>query len=185
MAPLTGRPLVRHAAAALNAAVRDGVLQTTVAVVPASRGALARELKAEGCALEEAPDADRGLAHSLRAGVAAAERLVPDGPAAILVALGDQPDVDPAVIAELVRRWRATRADAVRPRYSGEPRVPGHPVLVDRRLWPAVSALRGDSGLNAVLREGAVRVEFVDVAGRNPDIDTRADLAARDQPEES
>ena len=62
--------------------------------------------------------------------------------------------------------------------------MPGHPVLIDRSLWPLVQQLEGDEGLGAVLRSGQVAVDLVPVDGRNPDIDTRADLAARDSPEE-
>lgn len=180
MAPLAGRPLVRHAADALRRAVERGVLQGRLAVVPQRNTPIGNLLEAAGLTLVEAPDADLGFARSLRAGVAAAERSVPPGPAALLVALGDQPDTDPAVIEALVARWHATGADAIRPRYSGEPDVPGHPVLLDRRLWPSAQQLTGDAGLGGLLRGGKVRLALVDVPGRHPDIDTRADLAARD-----
>jgi CTP:molybdopterin cytidylyltransferase MocA len=85
----------------------------------------------------------------------------------------------------LVARWRETGARAVRPRYSAEPDVPGHPVLVERSLWPLVHRLEGDEGLGAVLQGGRVAVDVLPVEGRNPDIDTRADLAARDTPQET
>jgi CTP:molybdopterin cytidylyltransferase MocA len=63
--------------------------------------------------------------------------------------------------------------------------VPGHPVLLDRRTWRLARQLVGDQGLGAVLQGSRVKVLYVDVPGRNPDIDTRADLAARDNPQES
>lgn len=183
--PLGGRPLVLHAADALRRAVERGALQGRLAVVEQRDTSLAALLEAAGLTLVEAPDAKSGFAHSLRAGIAAADQAVPPGPAALVVALGDQPDIDPAVIEALVARWRATGADAVRPRYSGEPDVPGHPVLLDRRLWPQAWQLAGDSGLGPLLHGGKVRLVLVDTAGRNPDIDTRADLAARDDLQES
>jgi molybdenum cofactor cytidylyltransferase len=173
-----------HTADALRRAVEHGTLQGTRAVVRARDTPLGALLEARGLVLVEAPDAAQGIAHSLRAGFAALEREVPAGPAAALVVLADQPYTDPAVIAALVARWRDTGAGAVRPRYSGEPDVPGHPVLLDRSVWPLVTRLEGDEGLGAVLRGGQVAVAVVPVDGRNPDIDTRADLAARDTPQE-
>jgi CTP:molybdopterin cytidylyltransferase MocA len=174
-----------HAADALRRAVEHGTLQGAYAVVSERHTPLGALLQERGLALIEAPDSARGIAHSLRAGFAALEGEVPAGPAAALVVLADQPDTDPAVIAALVARWRETGASAVRPRYSGEPDTPGHPVLLDRSAWPLVHRLAGDEGLGAVLRGGQVAVTLVPVDGRNPDIDTRADLAARDTPQET
>jgi molybdenum cofactor cytidylyltransferase len=174
-----------HTADALRRAVAQGTLQGAWAVVRERETPLGALLAGRDLALVEAPDAARGIAHSLRAAFAALEREVPAGPAAALVVLADQPDTDPAVIATLVARWRETGAGAVRPRYSGEPDVPGHPVLLDRSTWPLVHQLEGDEGLGAVLRGGQVAVAVVPVDGRNPDIDTRADLAARDTPQEN
>ena len=164
--------------------MEHGTLQGAYAVVRERGSPLAALLGEHDLTLVEAPDAAQGIGRTLRAGFAALERSVPPGPAAAIVVLADQPDTDPAVIATLVARWRATGAGAVRPRYSEEPHVPGHPVLLDRLAWPLVRQLEGDEGLGALLRGGTVAVELVPVDGRNPDIDTRADLAARDTPEE-
>lgn len=177
--------MAAHTADALRRAVEHGTLQGARAVVRERDTPLAKLLEARGLVLVEAPDATEGVAHSLRAAFAALEREVPAGPAAALVVLADQPDTDPAVVAALVARWRDTGASAVRPRYSGEPDTPGHPVLLDRSVWPLVHRLQGDEGLGAVLRGGQVAVTLVPVDGRNPDIDTRADLAARDTPQET
>lgn len=184
LAPLAGRPVAGHVAAALRRAAELGLLQGCHAVVRERGTPLAALLESEGLVLVESPDADRGIAHSLRAGFAALERATPAGPAAALVVLADQPGTAPDTIAALVATWRTTGAQAVRPRYSAEPDVPGHPVLVDRTLWPLVPQLEGDEGLGALLQGGHVAVTVVPVEGRNPDIDTRADLAARDTHQE-
>jgi molybdenum cofactor cytidylyltransferase len=185
LAPLAGRPVAAHAADALRRAMEHGVLRGAFAVVRDRDTPLGTLLQERGLELVEAPDAAQGLAHSLRAGFVALERATLPGPAAAIVALADQPDTTDTVIAALVARWRATGAGAVRPRYSGEPDVPGHPVLLDRSLWPLVYQLEGDEGLGAVLRDDPSIVELVQVDGRNPDIDTRADLAARDITQET
>ena len=177
--------MAAHVADALRRAAEAGDLASRYAVVRERASPLGRLLSASGLVIVEATDAERGLAFSLRAGLAQVRTGGAAGPAALLVALADQPDTDAATIAALVERWRATGADAVRPRYSGEPEVPGPPVLVDRRLWPEIERLEGDAGLGAWLRAGGVTVASVTVPGRNPDIDTRADLAARDRSQET
>jgi molybdenum cofactor cytidylyltransferase len=178
MAPLHGVPLAVHAARALAAARADGTLAAALAVVR-ERGPLAERLAGEGLEVVEAPEAARGMAHSLAAGLAAAAARCPDGPAAALVALGDQPGTRAGVVAALAARWRAHGDPVVRPRYAAAPGEPGHPVLLDRATWPLARALEGDTGLGPALRAAGVPVTLLDVAGANPDIDTPADLAAR------
>jgi molybdenum cofactor cytidylyltransferase len=173
---------VVHALERLLAARDAGVVATVTAVVPDLTTPVATLLAGPGVVIVAAPDAALGLAHSLRAGLAAIAALA-DGPAAALVALGDQPSTSVAVIERLVQRWRATGAPAVRPRYADDPDAPGHPVLLDRAAWSLAARLEGDRGLGAALRELAGGVALVDVAGANPDIDTRADLAAHHPPE--
>jgi len=112
---------------------------------------------------------------SLRAGLERVASTAPATGAAALVVLGDQPAIRRDVIEEVVRRWRITGAEAVRPRYAEHPEEPGHPVLLDQRLWPQVALLEGDTGPGRLLLGRSV--ELVDVPGQNPDIDTPADLA--------
>jgi CTP:molybdopterin cytidylyltransferase MocA len=95
--------------------------------------------------------------------------------AAAIVFLGDQPAVPDAVVAALVAAWEGG-ARYVRPRYADEPDVPGHPTLVDWTLWPVVAELLGDVGLGPGLAARGVLPEVVDIPGRNPDVDTPADL---------
>ena len=52
----------------------------------------------------------------------------------------------------------------------------GHPVLLDRSVWPLADRLRGDAGFGALRPPGSAGVALIDVAGRNPDVDTPADL---------
>jgi CTP:molybdopterin cytidylyltransferase MocA len=120
--------------------------------------------------LNDAPD--RGLSGSLRRGLAA---LGADAGAAIVL-LADQPLVRQDVVAALVGGWRAGLGVVLRPRYAGAPDEPGHPVLLDRVVWPLAAALEGDRGLGSLFPPGAAGVALIDVAGRNPDVDTPDDL---------
>lgn len=112
------------------------------------------------------------MARSLQAGLAA----LPATTQALLVVLADQPHLDPALVARLLERWRATRAGVVAP-FFGEQR--GHPLLFDRALWPAILALPPDANPRQLLQKAgpieAVAVES-DAAWR--DLDTPDAYAA-------
>ena len=112
------------------------------------------------------------MARSLQQGL----RALSPGVQAVLVALADQPDLDRAVAAQIIQRWRETRAAVVAPFYQGQR---GHPLLFDRALWPALHALPGTANPRAVL-ERAGQVERVEAnsAGVVRDIDTPEDYAA-------
>ena len=76
-------------------------------------------------------------------------------------------------------RWRgcspraATRFDAVRADYNGRP---GHPVVLERGLFPRLTALRGDAGAREVLAGARVCRVPCEGLGRPDDIDTRDEL---------
>jgi CTP:molybdopterin cytidylyltransferase MocA len=66
----------------------------------------------------------------------------------------------------------------VRPRYAERPDEPGHPLILDRTVWPLADAAAGDAGLGPILRQQPELMQYVDLPGANPDIDQPADLAA-------
>ncbi|HEY6554319.1 MAG TPA: nucleotidyltransferase family protein, partial [Vicinamibacteria bacterium] len=109
-----------------------------------------------------------GMASSLRAGLAASEEAD-----ALLVALGDQPGVDPEVIGRLLAAWReGARIAAVF--HAGRLT---HPVVFDRSLFPALRLVKGDVGARAIVRahwDDVVRV----VGPALHDLDTPSDYEA-------
>ncbi len=168
--------MLAHVLDTVRASARAGTLRAVFLVVRDAASPEARLGEASGAIVVVAERAGEGLALSLRAGLERVAATAPATGAAALVLLGDQPGIRLDVIAEVVGRWRATGADAVRPRYADHPLEPGHPVLLDRRLWAGIASLEGDAGPGQYLRPGDI--ELIDVPGRNPDIDTQADLAA-------
>ncbi len=115
-----------------------------------------------------------GLSTSLRLGVSAA----PHDTKAIVVALGDQPGIDPAVIRRVIATWRETGTPIVATRYRG---VRGHPVLLARAVFNEVQSIEGDVGARGLIERDPSRVAFVDVDADAPrDVDTPDDLAALD-----
>ena len=170
MADWRGRPLLEHVVATVW--TWPGV-QSIYVVLGANA-----ELIMEGIDLSDATVVENlewreGVASSLRAGL---DALIGDRTAErALIVLGDQPLVPAGVIARLLEAGRRSRRPVVIPRYRF---VRGHPVLVDRSLWPRlIAGLEGDQGARNLFLAHPEWVEEVLVAGTPPrDIDTQEDL---------
>jgi molybdenum cofactor cytidylyltransferase len=119
------------------------------------------------------PDWQAGQSSSVVAGLQA---LPPDVSAAVFI-LADQPAVQPATIDQLVQRHRQTLAPVVAPIYQRGQR--GNPVLFDRRTFPELLALRGDTGGRVLFQRYSAQVERVAIEAPAPQgIETRADYDA-------
>lgn len=103
------------------------------------------------------PDWQAGQSSSVAAGLRA---LTPDVAAAVFL-LADQPDVQPATIDLLVERHRRSLAPVVVPVYQGGQR--GNPVLFDRRTFPELLALTGDTGGRPVIQRYGTDVQLVEI----------------------
>jgi len=164
--PLQSRPLLQHVVDAAAAAA----LNPIVVVL----GHRASEIE-DGLQLPDRarivlnPDYMGGQATSLRAGLAALEADV----RAAVILLGDQPRVSTAAIREAVATYERTGGPVIRTAYRGRP---GHPVVLDRGVWPAVMAERGDRGAREVL---AAHPEWIVTLEREEDppidVDTEED----------
>jgi molybdenum cofactor cytidylyltransferase len=92
----------------------------------------------------------------------------------LVLMLGDQPGVTPAIVAALL----AGRGDAplaVCAYDDGR----GHPLAFDRRIFPQLADLHGDKGVWRLLDERAEEVVEVRIAGNVPlDVDTPDDYQA-------
>lgn len=142
LAPLGGKPLVRHV---VEAAIRSSAKPVIVVT-----GHRAPEIEA---ALDWPPVrivrnasfAD-GLSTSLRAGFAA---LPPEAKAAIIL-LGDMPLVTADLLDALLERWRAMgEPAALVPTLNGQR---GNPVVLSRDLQDVIEGLSGDVGAGPILR---------------------------------
>lgn len=126
---------------------------------------IAREVADETVVItrEENPDADEGIASSIRAGVARA------GEARILITVCDQP----FVTAEHLRALLATDAPIVASGYSG---IAGVPAVFAPRFIPELLALRGDRGARAVIEAHRDETAVVPFEPAGTDIDLPEDL---------
>lgn len=161
---LDGRPLIRHV---IDAAVAAGPAQVVV-VVGHDADAVAAAIGDAPCEVVHNAAAAQGQATSLAAGLAA---LGPTIARAVIV-LGDEPRIDPVVIACV-----ATGAGPIRrARYRDRA---GHPIAFDRALWSRLKLLSGDEGARRVLRERPEQIREVHVDADAPlDLDTEEDAHA-------
>jgi FkbM family methyltransferase len=168
LASLEGRPVLQHVLDALaNAALRD-----VVVVLGDDADAVEATVEWRAERRVRNPDPARGLSSSVRVGL---EALDADGDAALIV-LGDQPRVSPEAIGAVLDAGPDGDRPIVVPTYEGD--AGRNPVLLERVAFGLVSEAVGDRGLGPVIAAHPELVREVRVAGRNPDVDTREDLAA-------
>ncbi|HEY9229215.1 MAG TPA: nucleotidyltransferase family protein [Gemmatimonadaceae bacterium] len=170
VAPFRGAPLIRHAAIRLRT-----VADQVIAVVGNDAEVVRTVLDGGGLTIVENPDWATGLSSSLKCGVAAA----PPETAAVIVALGDQPEIEIDLMRSLITAWEITGMPIVTARYRGL-RAP--PVLLAREVFADVAELSGDIGAKALMERFPGRISHIDVDAPIPyDVDTREDLAERDR----
>jgi molybdenum cofactor cytidylyltransferase len=167
LATLEGRPILQHVLDAI--ATVEPVLTVVVLGIDADDVEAAVDWRDERRIVNEDPG--RGLASSLKAGVAAVASAVP-GLDAILICLGDQPRLRPEVIRALV--GAETDRSIVAPRYADD--GSRNPVLLRRDAWGHAMTATGDSGLGAFIRSHPDQVLEVPFSGGNPDVDRPEDL---------
>lgn len=164
-----GRPLLEHVLAAVDAsAVAGGV----VVLGHASREIRRAVIWPDGMQVTVNPAYASGQASSLRCGLAALDE---DAGAAVAL-LADQPTVTAAAVDAVVGAWHEGAGPVVRARYRD---APGHPVLLDRSVWPELATLEGDTGARPLLAAHPEWLAEVGVDGdAPPDVDTWADYRA-------
>lgn len=168
LAMLDGRPLLQHVIDAANASSCDDVI---VVLGHEADRILAGVRLARALAVMNSQYA-QGQSTSLRMGLRDAR-----ASDAIVVLLGDQPLVTPALIDALIERQRETRASAVMCGSKGR-RSP--PTLLHRDLWPALETLSGDLGAREILRDrdDVATLEVTADLGGLEDVDRPDDLEA-------
>lgn len=169
-ARIAGRPILQHVLDALAAA---GLNAPIVVLPPDSALGAAVDWGTAVRVVNPAPE--RGLASSLQLGWAAALAAEPR-PDAVLVALGDQPRLDPGVVRALMAAPLDAARPVVAPRYEGS--GARNPMRLEPETAPLVDAATGDRGIGPLLDQRRELVRWLDVPGDNPDVDRPADLAA-------
>jgi CTP:molybdopterin cytidylyltransferase MocA len=159
LAKRDGRTVVEYAVASALAGVGSVLVVTGSTPLPDSLAALpgVRVLHHAGWA--------EGQATTLAAAIAA---VAGDAIDAVVVGLGDQPEIAP----EAWRRVAASQAPIAIATYDGLRR---NPVRLARSIWPLLPTT-GDEGARALVRLKPELVEEVPCSGSPDDIDTLEDL---------
>lgn len=169
--PVAGEALLRTVVGRMQASNADHVLCVL------RPGSDARQAVLADLAVQTMinPRASEGMGTSIAAGVAA----LPADTDAVVVMLGDMPEVKPDDIDRLIAAYDPAEGRAIVRATSPEGR-PGHPVLFGRRFFEALGALEGDQGARSVVSEGRDFVVDVPLAGAAAltDLDTPEDWAA-------
>ena len=164
LADLDGAPLLEHALRTMSAAPVDRV----VVVLGAGADEVAAGVDLHGAEPVVCGRWEEGQSASLACGLAELA-----GCEAVVVTLGDQPRVSP----DAIRRVISARNDAaaVRATYNSNP---GHPVLLERRLFEQLRNISGDKGARNLLLSVQVLDVPCDDLGGGEDVDTPAELDA-------
>jgi molybdenum cofactor cytidylyltransferase len=103
---------------------------------------------------------------------------LPETVEAALVALGDQPQLETAVVGAVMAEYRSSRAAIVIPSYQMRR---GHPWLLDRQLWTGLLALTPPATLRDFLQAQGSLIRYlpVDTASILKDLDTPEDYASQ------
>ncbi len=160
LADLDGRPLLEYA---VGAACAVPELERVIVVLGCDAEEILATVQFGRAETLICPDWQDGQAASLRAG---ARMLSAAGADRVIVTLGDEPLLTPAVIARFVDQPPRTRAV-----YDGRP---GHPVVLGPEEFAALDKLSGDRGARQLLA-GGLTIECSHLtSGR--DVDTPDDL---------
>jgi len=122
-----------------------------------------------------------GLASSLRAGIAALQKL-DDRLEGVIIALCDQPFVSSAIFDQLVREFQRSGKLIVTSQYSG---TFGPPALFHRSLFDQLLEISGDKGARRILEKYAADLAAVEFARGAIDLDTLDDYLALNASEQS
>jgi molybdenum cofactor cytidylyltransferase len=165
LADLDGRPMLEHSILAMTASPVGRV----VVVLGSGAEEILQRVDLHGADAVVCDRWEEGQSASLACGLA-----LLTGCKAVVVTLGDQPFVSP----DAIRRVIAARGDgaaAVRATYNG---APGHPVLLERRLFERMRDVTGDHGARHLLISVHTREVPCEDLGGGQDVDTPAQLDA-------
>lgn len=154
------------------AATREMPVDEIWVVLGADADRILSEVDFGDAGIVENPEWEEGISSSLRVGLDVLTRFSRSERALIL--MGDQPDVSPEVVTQLLASHRTSGRPVSIPKYRY---TLGNPVVVDRSFWSRVMSLEGDEGAMRLWRahpEWVNEVWFQDQMPR--DVDTEADV---------
>ena len=181
MAPYNKLLVADRAGKTMITRVIDNLLSSAARPIIVVTGHRAEEIRAalagRPVTFVHAPEYESGLSASLKVGISA----VPAASSAAIVCLGDMPLVTGRIIDGLTAAYDADEGRTiVVPTHQGKP---GNPVLWDRRYFPEILALSGDSGARMLVGRHMEHVAEVEIGEDSVlrDFDTVESLASLPQ----
>lgn len=164
---IAGEPLLRR----IVKAVERSRARPIVVVTGRDGGEISASLAGTAVKIVHNAHYSDGLSTSLRAGIG--ELIGNDG---AIILLGDMPGITAALIDRMIASFDPAEGRICVATYRGKR---GHPVLFDRRFYPALQSITGDIGARHVVAANEEAVCEVDADNDAPliDIDTPDDLA--------
>lgn len=163
-----GRPLLET----VVAAACDARLDDVVVVLGAHAEEIEASVEFGRARVVVNPEHEHGMSTSLRMGIAS---LAPEVSRALVI-LGDQPDVNAALLNRLLDLQEASGLPAAALSFQG---LLHPPIVLTREWWAGLDALEGDVGLRAVVRahpELVAALPAEQPGGHPVDIDTPEDF---------
>jgi molybdenum cofactor cytidylyltransferase len=174
LADANGQPLVVHAVKAALASQAVEVVVVLGHMADQVKAAIVQAVPTSRLRFVMNPDFAEGLSTSVRTGIAALGKDID----AAIVQLGDMPGVNSALLDRLMAAFSPVEGRSICvPTVAGKR---GNPVLWDRRFFPEIAKVEGDTGAKHLIGEHADLVCEVEMTGEAAitDIDTPEALAA-------
>jgi molybdenum cofactor cytidylyltransferase len=162
--PWGDRTIIAHVVGQL---VKAGI-EDVVVVTGGTRLAVEEALKTERVRIVFNPVFANGeMLNSLQVGI----RALPEEATAFLMALGDQPQMDSATIAEILAAYPSRTENLIIPSYQMRR---GHPWLVGRDLWDEILSLTPPDTLRTFLNRRSEQIQYISVNSASilQDLDT-------------
>jgi molybdenum cofactor cytidylyltransferase len=163
------RPLVQHVVnAAETTAAASGAGLVAVIVVTGHQAEQVEAILGDNIVVVHNPEFAAGMATSLRAGIAEADRLGADG---AMILLGDMPLITADQIEAILRAHAAAGPNAIiQAACEGKP---GNPVLFPKTMFAELMRVSGDKGARRVVGQHQDHVTFVELGpAASRDFDT-------------
>lgn len=164
--PLGGKPVI----ARIVDELQQSPLQETVVVVGRNAEKVQQALKGRAVTFVTNPDFTGDMLSSVRCGL----RAIPAGCVAVLVVLGDQPNLTSELVRKLISAFKESGRGIIVPAHHGHR---GHPLLIATRFRDELLRRHEEVGLHGLLDahyEEVFRLEFSDAAVLE-DMDTPED----------
>ena len=174
LADANGQPLVVHAVKAALASQAVEVVVVLGHMADQVKAAIVQAVPTSRLRFVMNPDFAEGLSTSVRTGIAILGKDID----AAIVQLGDMPGVNSALLDRLMAAFSPVEGRSICvPTVAGKR---GNPVLWDRRFFPEIAKVEGDTGAKHLIGEHADLVCEVEMTGEAAitDIDTPEALAA-------